>query len=58
MEEFARLFDLSGRRTLAIGAGSGIGAASATGLAAFRAEVWCADINGEAIAKVAAWTAP
>ncbi|MCL5053124.1 SDR family NAD(P)-dependent oxidoreductase [Ferrimicrobium acidiphilum] len=54
MEEFARLFDLSGKRALVIGAGSGIGAASAKGLAAFGAEVWCADINDEAIAKVAA----
>lgn len=53
MENFARLFDLSGKRALVIGAGSGIGAASAKGLAAFGAEVWCGDINDKAVEQVA-----
>ena len=52
MEDFGRLFDLTGKRALVIGAGSGIGAASAQGLAAFGAQVWCADINDAAVEGV------
>jgi NAD(P)-dependent dehydrogenase (short-subunit alcohol dehydrogenase family) len=47
------LFDLSGRRALVVGAGSGIGAASAEGLADFGAEVVCADLDGTAAATTA-----
>jgi NAD(P)-dependent dehydrogenase (short-subunit alcohol dehydrogenase family) len=53
MTDYARIFDLEGKRALVIGAGSGIGAASAEGLAAFGAEVWCADLNLEAATEVA-----
>nr|WP_298212089.1 SDR family NAD(P)-dependent oxidoreductase [Ferrimicrobium sp.] len=54
MADFGKIFDLSGKRALVIGAGSGIGAASAEGLAAFGAHVWCADINDAAVEKVVA----
>jgi NAD(P)-dependent dehydrogenase (short-subunit alcohol dehydrogenase family) len=39
------MFDLSGKTALVVGAGSGIGAASAQGLAAFGARVFCADLD-------------
>jgi len=42
------MFDLTGKTALVVGAGSGIGEASAHGLAAFGARVVCADVNGEA----------
>lgn len=48
------LFDLSGRHALVIGAGSGIGAASAEGLADFGARVVCADLDGTAAEATAA----
>ena len=51
MEDLGRLFDLTGQRALVIGAGSGIGAASAHGLAAFGAEVWCGDIDDQAVQR-------
>lgn len=44
---YAKLFDLTGKRALVVGAGSGIGAAAAEGLAAFGAEVVCADVRPE-----------
>ena len=44
---YANLFDLSGKRALVIGAGSGIRAAAAQGLGAFGAEVVCADLDEE-----------
>ncbi len=47
MTDYKKLFDLSGRTALVIGAGSGIGAASAQGLAAFGAKVICADVRLE-----------
>jgi NAD(P)-dependent dehydrogenase (short-subunit alcohol dehydrogenase family) len=51
MEDLGRLFDLTGQRALVIGAASGIGAASARGLAAFGAQVWCADIDDQALER-------
>jgi NAD(P)-dependent dehydrogenase (short-subunit alcohol dehydrogenase family) len=42
------MFDLTGKTALVVGAGSGIGEASAQGLAAFGARVVCADVNGQA----------
>ncbi len=48
------LFDLSGRHVLVIGAGSGIGRASAKGLADFGAIVTAADANLEAARATAA----
>src|SRR5947207_377327 len=54
MPDYESLFRLDGRRALVVGAGSGIGAASAVGLAAFGAEVICADIQLDAVTAVAA----
>ena len=51
---YRQLFDLSGRRALVIGAGSGIGEAVAQGLAAFGADVVCADRAGDTAAATAA----
>ena len=48
MFDYASMFDLTGKTALVVGAGSGIGEASAHGLAAFGARVVCADVNGEA----------
>jgi NAD(P)-dependent dehydrogenase (short-subunit alcohol dehydrogenase family) len=52
-ENYAELFDLSGRRALVVGAGNGIGQACAEGLGAFGAEVICADLDAEAAAGTA-----
>lgn len=43
-QDYGHLFDLSGKRAVVIGAGSGIGEAGAMALAAHGAEVLCADI--------------
>jgi NAD(P)-dependent dehydrogenase (short-subunit alcohol dehydrogenase family) len=51
---YASLFDLSGKRALVIGAASGIGRASALGLAAFGADVICADLDLAAAQDAAA----
>jgi NAD(P)-dependent dehydrogenase (short-subunit alcohol dehydrogenase family) len=48
MFDYRSMFDLTGKTALVVGAGSGIGEASAHGLAAFGAYVMCADVNGEA----------
>src|SRR5829696_3048444 len=45
MCDYRSMFDLSGKTALVVGAGSGIGEASAQGLAAFGARVVCADVN-------------
>jgi len=47
------LFDLDGRHALVIGAGSGIGRATAQGLADFGASVTCADVDEAAALSVA-----
>ena len=54
MFDYKKLFDLTGRQALVVGAGSGIGEASAHGLAAHGAHVICGDLNLEAAQKVAA----
>ena len=48
---YAGMFDLTGKQALVVGAGSGIGAAAAEGLAAFGAEVVCADVRPESAAE-------
>ena len=53
MLDYQALFDLSGRKALVVGAGSGIGRASAEGLANFGAHVFCADVNLEAAKETA-----
>ncbi len=53
MFDYASMFDLTGKTALVVGAGSGIGEASAHGLAAFGARVVCADLDGEAADETA-----
>ena len=48
MFDYRSMFDLTGKRALVVGAGRGIGEAGAQGLAAFGAQVFCADVDGEA----------
>lgn len=52
LHDFGGLFDLSGKRAVVIGAGSGIGEAGAMGLGAHGAEVLCADISTEGAERV------
>lgn len=52
-DAYRALFDLTGRRAVVIGAGSGIGRAGALGLAAHGARVVCADLAGTAAEDVA-----
>jgi NAD(P)-dependent dehydrogenase (short-subunit alcohol dehydrogenase family) len=51
MFDYRSMFDLHDRVALVVGAGSGLGQASAMGLAAFGAKVYCADIETEGTAK-------
>ncbi len=52
--KYEDLFRLDGRVAVIVGAGSGIGAASAKGLAAFGAHAVCADVNLDGVKAVAA----
>jgi NAD(P)-dependent dehydrogenase (short-subunit alcohol dehydrogenase family) len=54
MSDPARMFDLSERHALVVGAASGIGRAGAMALAAFGAVVVCADIDVEGAEQTAA----
>ncbi len=54
MREFQKLFDLSGRTALVVGAASGIGEACAHGLAAFGARTTCADLDTGGAERTAA----
>ena len=45
MVDYRSMFRLDGRTALVVGAGSGIGQASACALAAFGALVYCTDVN-------------
>jgi NAD(P)-dependent dehydrogenase (short-subunit alcohol dehydrogenase family) len=54
LQRYRDLFDLSSRNALVIGAGSGIGKAGAEALAAFGADVLCADLDPMAAAETAA----
>ena len=47
--KYEQLFQLDGQVAVIVGAGSGIGAASAKGLAAFGAHAVCADVNLEGV---------
>jgi NAD(P)-dependent dehydrogenase (short-subunit alcohol dehydrogenase family) len=53
MFDYRSMFDLTGKKALVVGAGRGIGEAGAHGLAAFGAEVFCADVDAEAAEETA-----
>lgn len=53
LTDYRGMFDLKGKTALVIGAGSGIGQASALGLAAFGATILCADVNEAAAQQTA-----
>jgi NAD(P)-dependent dehydrogenase (short-subunit alcohol dehydrogenase family) len=53
MFDYRSMFDLDGKSALVVGAGSGIGEASAQALAAFGARVVCADVDVEAAQNTA-----
>jgi NAD(P)-dependent dehydrogenase (short-subunit alcohol dehydrogenase family) len=51
--DYKKLFDMTGKKALVVGAGSGIGEAVAMGIAAHNAHTICGDLNMEAANKVA-----
>ncbi len=51
--DYKKLFDLTGKKALVVGAGSGIGEAAAYGLGAHGAHVVCGDLNVDAAQRVA-----
>ena len=51
--DYSKMFDLSGKNAVVIGAASGIGQEAARGLAAFGAHVVAADLNEQAAAATA-----
>jgi len=53
MFDYRSMFDLTGKSTLVVGAGSGIGEAASHGLAAFGATVFCADVDAGAAERTA-----
>ena len=53
MFDYRSMFDLTGKTALVVGAGRGIGEAGAHGLAAFGANVFCADVDKEAAESTA-----
>jgi NAD(P)-dependent dehydrogenase (short-subunit alcohol dehydrogenase family) len=53
MFDYRSMFDLGSKSALVVGAGSGIGEASAHGLSAFGASVVCADVDAEAAQNTA-----
>ncbi|MBO0851268.1 MAG: SDR family oxidoreductase [Pseudonocardia sp.] len=53
LAHYRALFELTGRTALVVGAGSGIGEASAHGLAAHGAVVYCADVDLDAAKRTA-----
>ena len=53
MFDYRSIFDLSGKTALVVGAGRGIGESGAHGLAAFGANVFCADADAGAAGKTA-----
>ena len=54
LADYRALFDLTGKTAVVIGAGSGIGRSGAEAMAAFGADVVCADLVAEAADDVAA----
>jgi NAD(P)-dependent dehydrogenase (short-subunit alcohol dehydrogenase family) len=50
--DYSKLFDLTGKKAIVVGGGSGIGEAAAGGLAAHGAYVLCGDLNVEAAQRV------
>jgi NAD(P)-dependent dehydrogenase (short-subunit alcohol dehydrogenase family) len=54
MTDYRKLFDLTGRKALVLGAASGIGKASAEALGALGAAVFCADLDGAGAETTAA----
>jgi NAD(P)-dependent dehydrogenase (short-subunit alcohol dehydrogenase family) len=53
MFDYRTMFDLHGRNALVVGGGSGIGQASAIALAAYGANVICADVNASGAEETA-----
>ena len=50
MTDYRKLFDLTGKTAVVLGAASGIGKSSAEALASLGADVMCADLSAEGAA--------